>query len=191
MRSYDTAVRIFRINCSSVPAKLRVRDNVMDVAEWNFLCVHRDWRNKGLTPALFKEMARRCSQNSVQQAVFTGGELLPTPASSCPYCHRPLNWEKLYDVDFIGMPIGSTPAQEIERYSLPEMTATKGLREMEVRDVDAVTSLLQRQLAQFALTPQSELAIGQLGRPVAHPILAEESQRAARPIRVGWWAHQK
>jgi hypothetical protein len=37
----------------------------------------------------------------------------------------------------------------------------------------------------------AELGIGRLGRPVAHPILAEESQGAARPNRVGWWAHQK
>jgi hypothetical protein len=32
---------------------------------------------------------------------------------------------------------------------------------------------------------EPELAIGRLGRPPAHPILAEESQGAARPNRVG------
>ncbi|KAH7127057.1 acyl-CoA N-acyltransferase [Dendryphion nanum] len=131
---------------SGIPIQLRVRKNVLNCSEVNFLCVHKKLRAKRLTPVLIKEITRRCYVAGVFQAVYTVGSLLPTPVSTCRYFHRALEWEKLYDVGFSPLPHGSTKQRQVVRYRLPDKTATDGLREMEAKDVDAVLDLLTRYL---------------------------------------------
>ncbi|KAF2741298.1 glycylpeptide N-tetradecanoyltransferase [Polyplosphaeria fusca] len=131
---------------SGIPIQLRVRQNVLNCSEVNFLCVHKKLRSKRLTPVLIKEITRRCYVEGVFQAVYTVGSLLPTPVSTCRYFHRALEWEKLYDVGFSPLPHGSTKQRQIIRYKLPEKTFTAGLRLMEAKDVDAVLDLLKRYL---------------------------------------------
>ncbi|KAF2271128.1 glycylpeptide N-tetradecanoyltransferase [Lojkania enalia] len=131
---------------SGIPIQLRVRDNVLNCSEVNFLCVHKKLRSKRLTPVLIKEITRRCYVEGVFQAVYTVGSLLPTPISTCRYFHRALEWEKLYEVGFSPLPHGSTKQRQIVRYKLPDKTSTPGLRPMEAKDVDVVLDLLKRYL---------------------------------------------
>ncbi|KAF2876863.1 acyl-CoA N-acyltransferase [Massariosphaeria phaeospora] len=131
---------------SGIPIQLRLRQNTLNCSEVNFLCVHKKLRSKRLTPVLIKEITRRCYVHGVFQAVYTVGNLLPTPISTCRYFHRALNWEKLYDVGFSPLPHGSTKQRQIMRYKLPGTTSTLGLREMEAKDVDVVLDLLKRYL---------------------------------------------
>jgi glycylpeptide N-tetradecanoyltransferase len=131
---------------SGIPIQLRIRQNILNCSEVNFLCVHKKLRSKRLTPVLIKEITRRCYLEGVFQAVYTVGSLLPTPVSTCRYFHRALNWEKLYEVGFSPLPHGSTKQRQIIRYKLPEKTSTQGLREMEAKDVEAVLDLLKRYL---------------------------------------------
>lgn len=131
---------------SGIPIQLRVRQNVLNCSEVNFLCVHKKLRAKRLTPVLIKEITRRCYVAGVFQAVYTVGSLLPTPVSTCRYFHRALEWEKLYEVGFSPLPHGSTKQRQIIRYKLPDKTSTPGLRVMEAQDVDAVLDLLVRYL---------------------------------------------
>lgn len=131
---------------SAIPIQLRVRKNVLNSSEVNFLCVHKKLRSKRLAPVLIKEITRRCNVDGIFQAVYTVGSLLPTPVSTCRYFHRAIEWEKLYEVGFSPLPHGSTKQRQIVRYKLPDTTATPGLREMEAKDVDAVLDLLKRYL---------------------------------------------
>lgn len=131
---------------SGIPIQLRVRKNVLNCSEVNFLCVHKKLRSKRLAPVLIKEITRRCYVHGVFQAVYTVGTLLPTPVSTCRYFHRAIEWEKLYDVGFSPLPHGSTKQRQIIRYKLPEETFTPGLREMKAEDVDTVLDLLKRYL---------------------------------------------
>ncbi|KAF2709506.1 N-myristoyl transferase [Pleomassaria siparia CBS 279.74] len=136
---------------SGIPLQLRIRQNTLNCSEVNFLCVHRKLRSKRLTPVLIKEITRRCYVEGVTQAVYTVGNLLPTPVSTCRYFHRALDWEKLYDVGFSPLPHGSTKQRQVIRYKLPDKTATQGLRLMEAKDVDAVLDLLKRYLERIDL----------------------------------------
>ncbi|KAF6009290.1 hypothetical protein HII13_003635 [Brettanomyces bruxellensis] len=137
---------------SAVPATLRVRGNTFKAVEINFLCVHKQLRNKRLAPLLIKEITRRVHLENVWQALYTSGTLLPSPISTCRYAHRPLNWEKLCDVGFSALPLGKTRAQMVAKYALPSITKCTGLRRMEVRDVDAVHSLFTRFQKRYQLT---------------------------------------
>ncbi|GAO13675.1 hypothetical protein UVI_02017780 [Ustilaginoidea virens] len=139
---------------SAIPVRIRVRDKVFSTSEVNFLCVHKKLRGKRLAPVLIKEVTRVSNLDGVWQGLFTAGIVLPRPVSTCRYYHRSLNWPKLHECGFSPLPAGSKPQYQIRKYALPEKTATRGLRPMEERDVDAVVALLARYLARFDLAPE-------------------------------------
>lgn len=138
---------------SAIPLQLRVRQRTLNASEVNFLCIHKKLREKRLTPVLIQEITRRCYLVGVYQAIYTAGIVLPTPISSCRYYHRSINWAKLHEVGFSPLPAGSTKQRQIFRYQLPDKTSTEGLRRMERKDLDAVTDLLKRYLANFDAAP--------------------------------------
>lgn len=138
---------------SAVPIQLRVRTNVLNAAEVNFICVHKKLRSKRLAPVLIKEITRLCNRVKVWQAIYTASVVLPKPVSTCRYYHRALNWQKLYEVGFSSLPSGSKPQYQVHKYALPSNTSTKGWRQMQLEDVDAVHGLLSRFLERYDIAP--------------------------------------
>ncbi|KAF4549702.1 Glycylpeptide N-tetradecanoyltransferase-like protein [Elsinoe fawcettii] len=134
---------------SAIPVTLKVKDKEIAASEVNFMCVHKKLRAKRLAPVLITEITRRCYVEGIYQAIYTGGNLLPTPVASCRYFHRSLDWEKLYTVGFSPLPSNSTKQRQIAKYKLPERPASQGLRQMEDKDVPGVTDLLRRYLAEM------------------------------------------
>ena len=137
-----------------IPTSLRVRSHILSVVEINFLCVHKQLRSKRLAPTLIKEITRRCHLEGVYQAIHTGGVVLPTPVGSCRYFHRSLDWLKLYEVGFSGMPPNMTKARMVSRHQLPAQSSTPGLRPMTTADIDSVLDLLSRYLKRFDLAQE-------------------------------------
>lgn len=138
---------------TGVPARIRVRDNVVSMAEINFLCVHKKLRSKRLAPVMIKEVTRRVHLENIWQAAYTAGVVLPTPVSTCQYWHRSLNPKKLIDVGFSRLGARMTMSRTIKLYKLPDSTVTPGFRKMELHDVPAVTRLLRNYLQQFIVAP--------------------------------------
>ncbi|KAF7542738.1 hypothetical protein G7046_g10119 [Stylonectria norvegica] len=139
---------------SAIPVNLRVRDNIIVCSEVNFLSIHKKLRGKRLTPVLIKEITRRSNLNEIWQGLYTAGVVLPKPISTCRYYHRSLNWQKLYECGFSPMPAKSTVAYQVRKYALPEKTSTKGLREMQEKDIDAVIDLQKKYSARFDMVPE-------------------------------------
>ncbi|KAL1538155.1 glycylpeptide N-tetradecanoyltransferase [Salvia divinorum] len=136
-----------------IPAKIRIRDAVVLLAEINFLCVHKKLRSRRLTPVMIKEVSRRVRMENIWQAAYTSSVVLPTPITTCQYWHRFLNPKKLIDVGFSRIDAWDTMTRYINFYKLPEQTATPGFRKMEPHDVPAVTRLLRNYLKQFVMAP--------------------------------------
>ena len=136
---------------TGVPARIRVHDDIVNMAEVNFLCVHKKLRSKRLAPVMIKEVTRRVHLENMWQAAYTAGVVLPTPISTCQYWHRSLNPKKLIDVGFSRLGARMTMSRTIKLYKLPESTVTPGFRKMELHDVPAVTRLLRTYLNQFAV----------------------------------------
>jgi len=136
---------------SAIPLELRVRKNILNASEVNFLVVHKKLRDKRLAPVLIGEITRCCNLVGVYQAIYTAGVVLPTPISTCRYFHRSLNWEKLYDVGFSPLPQGSTKQRQVLKFKLPTSTSTHGLRLMVKKDIPAVLDLLKRYLERFQI----------------------------------------
>lgn len=139
---------------SGIPVNLRVRSSIIKCSEVNFLCIHKKLRSKRLAPVLIKEITRRCNMGQIWQAIYTGGIVLPKPVSTCRYFHRSLEWLKLHEAGFSPMPPNSTKQRQITKYRLPSHTKTKGLRELETKDVPEVHALLDRYLQRFEMAPQ-------------------------------------
>ncbi|GAV72988.1 RVT_1 domain-containing protein/NMT domain-containing protein/NMT_C domain-containing protein/Lycopene_cycl domain-containing protein, partial [Cephalotus follicularis] len=138
---------------TGVPARIRVRDEIVKMAEINFLCVHKKLRSKRLAPVMIKEVTRRVHLENIWQAAYTAGVVLPTPITTCQYWHRSLNPKKLIDVGFSRLGARMTMSRTIKLYKLPESPATPGFRKLELRDVPAVTQLLRNYLKQFVVAP--------------------------------------
>lgn len=139
---------------SAIPLELRIRDHVLHASEVNFLVIHKKLRSKRLAPVLIKEITRLCNLQGVWQALYTAGVVLPKPVSTSRYYHRSINWQKLFEVRFSPLPAGSKPQFQVRKYALPDRTSTRGLRELEARDLDAVQSLLTRYLAHYDMAQQ-------------------------------------
>lgn len=139
---------------SAIPVHIRVRDKVFTSSEVNFLCVHKKLRGKRLAPVLIKEITRISNLNEIWQGLFTAGIVLPRPVSTCRYFHRALNWQKLWECGFSPLPAGSKPQYQVRKYALPESPSTRGLREMQTKDLDQVLDLQKRFAAKFDIAPQ-------------------------------------
>lgn len=139
---------------TGVPVNIRVRGARMQMAEINFLCIHKRLRAKRLAPLLIREITRRVHLENIWQAVYTAGVLLPTPIAVCHYWHRALNPKKLIKVGFSQLFGGMTMSQTIKHYRLPYNTVTPGFRAMERGDLPGVVQLLQQFLLQFVVSPE-------------------------------------
>lgn len=138
---------------TGIPVKMKVRDEVVQMAEVNFLCVHKKLRSKRLTPAMIKEITRRIHLENIWQAAYTGGVLLPTPITDCEYWHRTLNPKKLIDIGFSELGQRMTMSRTMKNHKLPNSTSTPGLRKMGLGDVPSVTVLLRNYLKKFVVAP--------------------------------------
>jgi len=136
---------------TAVPVRVRVHDKWMDMAEVNFLCIHKKLRSHRLAPVLIREVTRRVNLTDRWQALYTAGVVLPTPVASCLYWHRSLNIKKLVDVGFTRLAPKLTMKRAIKFYSMPKEAQVPGVRRMEARDVKAVTKLLSTYLSKFSL----------------------------------------
>jgi len=136
---------------------LRVRKNVINVTEINYLCVHKRLRSKRLAPVLIKEVTRQTHLKGVFQAIYTAGVIIPTPISTCRYYHRSLNVPKLVDVGFCYVPRNMTQARMIRLNAVPEKPTLAGLREMEDNDVIQVASLFTKFMKRYDVAPIFDL----------------------------------
>jgi glycylpeptide N-tetradecanoyltransferase len=111
---------------SGIPALLHVNGKAVDIAEINFLCVHKKLRSKRLTPLLIKEVTRRVNRLGVWHAAYTAGVVIPKPVATCRYYHRSINPKKLVDIKFSSLNARTTMARMIRLNKLPEAPQTPG-----------------------------------------------------------------
>ena len=89
---------------AGIPIKINIYGTDMSLAEIDFLCVKKEFRNKRLAPLLIREVSRRIHMRNQWWAVYTSGTMLPKPFSQTTYYHRNLNVKKLVDIHFTYLP---------------------------------------------------------------------------------------
>ncbi|XP_058477234.1 glycylpeptide N-tetradecanoyltransferase 1-like [Solea solea] len=154
---------------AAVPADVRVYETQMQMVQVKLLCVHKKLRLKRMTPVLIREVVRRVNQQGLSQAVYMAAVVLPTPLSSCRSWHRPLNPQKLMQVNYPGLRRSMNLQRALKFFHLPEVTKTRGLRPMTGEDVVGTHSLLQKNSSRFDLSTTLSL------QEVEHWLLPREN----------------
>jgi len=137
---------------TAIPAKIRVHEDVVDMVEINFLCVHKKLRSKRLAPVLIKEITRRVNLEDIWQAAYTAGVVIPKPVARNQYWHRSFDPRKLVDIGFSSIPRNSTIARMIHLSRVPE-EPTMNIRPMKPEDAGPICKILAEYLTKFKYTP--------------------------------------
>lgn len=136
---------------TGIPVHMTVNGTQVEMAEINFLCVHKGLRAKRLAPVLIKEITRRVNVCNIWQAIYTAGVTIPTPFTGATYWHRSLNPKKLVDVRFSHLPSGTPMARYVKFHKLPADVSNQQMRLMTDKDVPRVTYLLNQYLAKIKI----------------------------------------
>ena len=134
---------------AGIPIKINIYGTDMQLAEIDFLCVKKEFRNKRLAPLLIREVSRRIHMRNQWWAVYTSGTMLPKPFAQTTYYHRNLNVKKLVDIHFTYLPHNMNLARAKNLYKLPTELPVSGFRQMEEKDVEQVYVLLENFEKQF------------------------------------------
>lgn len=81
--------------------RIQVFNEIVKMAEVNFLCAHPKYRGKKMVNVLIDEAIRRSYKCGMEAGIFTTERLIPSPITSLQFYHRALNYEKLYDTKFM------------------------------------------------------------------------------------------
>ena len=128
---------------AGIPIKVCIHGYDISLAEIDFLCVKKEFRNKRLAPLLIREVSRRIHVRDQWWAVYTSGTMLPKPFAQTTYYHRNLNVKKLVDIHFTYLPPNMNLARAKNLYKLPKEVPFTGFRQMEEKDVEQVHDLLE------------------------------------------------
>ena len=134
---------------AGIPIKVCIHGYDISLAEIDFLCVKKEFRNKRLAPLLIREVSRRIHMRNQWWAVYTSGTMLPKPFAQTTYYHRNLNVKKLVDIHFTYLPHNMNMARAKNIYKLPNELPFSGFRQMEEKDVEQVFVLLEKFESQF------------------------------------------
>ena len=134
---------------AGIPVKVCIHGYDIELAEIDFLCVKKEFRNKRLAPLLIREVSRRIHMRNKWWAVYTSGTMLPKPFAETTYYHRNLDVKKLVDVHFTYLPHNMNMARAKTLYKLPTELPFPGFRPMEEKDVEQVYVLLENFEKQF------------------------------------------
>lgn len=172
----DRQTKKFMAFISAIPAKMRVFNEIIQMVEINFLCIHKNLRSSRLAPVLISEITRRVNLHNIWQAINTAGILLPKPFCITKYMHRHLNSSKLIEIKFARIPDNliksKNPVKLLEeKYKLPSTYQIDNFRPMVKKDIPQVDILLKNYLKKFKVAP--ELSRGEIShwfRPITDVI---------------------
>lgn len=131
---------------SSVPTKIRVCEDILNMVQVNFLCIHENFRTMGFVPILMKEMKRISNMKDIWQGIATAENRIVTPIVKSTYWHRILNVKKLSDIGFY-----KVTNKTKQKYL--EVRGTSQFRKMQSKDIPRVTKILQNHFKQFKIAP--------------------------------------
>ncbi|KAG0417633.1 Glycylpeptide N-tetradecanoyltransferase, partial [Dictyocoela roeselum] len=120
--------------------KFKVENQVLDMAFINFLCLHKELRNKRLAPVLISEIRKRFNTNGIEKAIFTGGIKLPFRIAHARFYHYLLNIHKLEKVGFCK---GLTTNEKL--------ILRDGTRLLENKDLDQLQDLYSNEIKKYKL----------------------------------------
>lgn len=104
---------------------MTVFERTQKFAVVDFLCAHPKFRTKNIAQTLIDEIVRQIVKTGVNQGCFTTERFIPTPISTIRFYHRPLNYIKLQQYDFMDLEI-TKPANKKDPVKIQARFDIKG-----------------------------------------------------------------
>lgn len=123
---------------------ISVRGAVLRLVGINYLCLHADHRSLGLAPLLIREITLRAHTERITMAIFTGGSPFFFSFARVQYFHRPINVEKLVEMNFV-------PAYMCRHGRFHVSTPRRRIRPMQAADVDEMMLLYRKECQNYEL----------------------------------------
>ena len=121
-----------------LPGLLQSESDTLPVVDIDFLCLHEDWRLRGLAPVLIREATRRANTYSIFQAVYTNNKSTSLPLTSVFVKHFVFRPKKLLVAHFVS----SALAEFFHEKQLPARIEASKLRRAAPTDLPAIQEIL-------------------------------------------------
>ena len=83
LREHDSNNLIGFVHSEKI--RMRIKDHEIDAAEVNFLCLHKNYRKKRLSPYLIQEITQLSNSHHLYQALFTSAAKITEPLCTAGY----------------------------------------------------------------------------------------------------------
>src|SRR6056300_1968480 len=130
---------------SLTPFTMKLNNKEVKSVQVNFLCVHKDYRNRKLVGYLVTEAKRISESKNRNQSIATIHNSIPGSILKASYWHRLIDVEKLVKVGFY-----QTDRLK-EKYF--EVRGNSQFRKMTPKDVPKVTQILKDYFKKFKIVP--------------------------------------
>lgn len=125
---YDKESLIGFISAAAI--NIKIKESHPKTAVVNFLCVHKEYRKRRLSPVLIKEITKRVNKEGIYTALFTSGEKLPYIFTRSRYYHKILRSGQLIESGFCEEEhIQSMAHESLLSYSMPTVSYRKAREE--------------------------------------------------------------
>lgn len=106
--------------------KMKIIEKFIDIAEINFLCIHKAHRNNKLCSLLIKEIKEKFNRIGIDEAIFTSQKNIYNILTNVNYFIRFINIKKLKEINYIKTDLNINELEKI--FSLPKLKM--GLKEL-------------------------------------------------------------
>lgn len=155
----------------AIPRKYKYNGEIINAAEVNFMCVHREYRGEGIASKLINQIEKNLNSMGIFKAIYTSTLKALRSKSICNLqCyHRTLNPPKLKRLDFI-----DTQPRLFYLYTkLPNTTSQKYKRPTKA-DIPLIKNILNEQNFDFVpLYTEDELYTILLKTPFVYSYISD------------------
>lgn len=130
---------------SLTPFTMKLNDKEVRAVQVNFLCVHKDYRNRKLVGYLITEAKRISESKNRNQSIATIHNSIPGSILKATYWHRLINIDKLSKCGFYET---NRPKSKIF-----EIRGNSQFRKMTLKDVPKVTQILKDYFKNYKIAP--------------------------------------
>jgi acyl carrier protein len=119
-----------------VRIKLRIKEELLDYGECNYLCVHPNFRDNklNLSVVLINEISRIMAHDGIHGAIYTSSGITTVPILETNYCHKLLNIPNLMKLKYCKQ----YNEQEIKDMSVNNLIKKTNLRRAKIEDFDQI-----------------------------------------------------
>lgn len=137
---------------AGVKRSVNIGQKTVEMGEIVFLCVHKKYHGKKLTPMLFQTIKQKFAEINVFCGIGGTERFIYQPLTEYRLYSRPLNVDKLLKLKLVPTPAKKDFDKFYQYLTINKTRLVKGMRPMKLEDVDQVCELFAQQKKKYHVT---------------------------------------